>query len=94
MTWYTQEKRVDEWMQITADFKYCVMNYFIVSGIPFMMATHSIRELSTFFRRLDCFSVSFPGDVREESGPRELVSVNRRIRLHNGHFVDLSAEFF
>ena len=39
---------------------------------------HCTGEFATVIWRLDSFTVSFPGDVRGESGLRELASVNRR----------------
>ena len=39
---------------------------------------HWTGEFATVIWRLHCFTVSFRGDVRGESGPRELASVNWR----------------
>ena len=39
---------------------------------------HWTGEYATVIWRLHCFTVSFRGDVRGESGPKELVSVNWR----------------
>ena len=66
----------DEWVQNSADFKWLRNERF---------HRHSIGELNTIVRRLDYFSVPFPGDVREESGLGELASVSRITRLRNGH---------
>ena len=38
---YTPEECANEWMQNNADFKWCVMNGFIMSGIIFMTVTPS-----------------------------------------------------
>ena len=39
---------------------------------------HWSGEFATVIWRLHCFTVSFRGDVRGESGPRQLASVNWR----------------
>ena len=65
------EEYADEWRQNNADLKLlenCVMNCFIIFGIMFMTATG--LENSPVIWRLHCFTVSFRGDVRGESGPR------------------------
>ena len=74
---YTPEECADEWRQNNVDLKLlenCAMNGFIMFGIMFITAT----GLDTVIWRLNCFTVSFRGDVRGESGTRELVSVNWR----------------
>ena len=76
---YTPKECADKRRQNNADLKLlenCVMNGFIMFGIMFMTATG--LENSPVIWRLHCFTVSFRGDVRGESGPRELASVNRR----------------
>ena len=76
---YTPEECADEWRQNNDDLKLlenCVMNGFIMFGIMFMTATG--LDNSPVIWRLQCFTVSFSGDVRGEFGPRKLASVNWR----------------
>ena len=60
------------------------MNGFIMFDIMFMTAT----EFATVIWRLHCFTVTFSGDLRGESGPRELASVNW-ITPQSGHVANL-----
>ena len=75
---YTPEECTDEWRQNNADLKLlenCVMN------------GHWTGEFATVIWRLRCFRVSFLGDLRGESGPRELASVNwRTLQWARGQF--------
>ena len=74
---YTPEECADEWRQNNADSKSlenCVMNGFLF-GIVFMTATGLENSPQSF----DVYTVSQSrGDVRGDSDPRELASVNCR----------------
>ena len=74
-------------MQNSADFKLLCHEWFHHVR-HHAYAGHSIIQFGTIVRGLDCFSVSFPGDVRGEPGLRELVSVSQRTRLRNGQVTD------
>ena len=79
--WYgridTPEECADEWRQYNADFK--VLGHEWFHRVPHHVYDGLCTgEFATVIWRLDSFTVSFRGDVRGESGLRELSSVNRR----------------
>ena len=80
---YTPEECADEFRQNNADLlENCVTDSFIM----FMTAT-GLENFATVIWRLHCFKVSFHGDVRGESDPRELASVNwRTLQWARGQF--------
>ena len=77
---YKPEECADEWRQNNADLKLlenCVMNGFHHVQ-HHVHDIHRTGEFATVIWRLHCFTVSFRGDVRGESGPGKLASVNWR----------------
>ena len=76
---YTPEECADKWRQNNADLKLlenCAMNGFFMFGIMFMTATGLENTPQSF--DVYTVSVSFRGDVRGESSPKEFASVNWR----------------
>ena len=84
---YTPERCTHKWMQNHTDYKCLCYEWFhhVRHHVP---DGHSIGQLAIMIWRLDSFIVLSRGDVRGESGLRELVSVNRRTRLRNGYVAD------
>ena len=75
---YMPEECADEWMQNNAYFKWLgVMNGFIIRHhYSFKTATRLDNSPQSFDVKT-VSTVQFRGDIRGESGPRKLASVNR-----------------
>ena len=81
ITWYLYTRGVrgrmkakQRWFQVTRELWHKWFHHFrhhVHDG-------HWTGEFTTIIWRLHCFTVSFRGDVRGESGPRKLASVNWR----------------
>ena len=91
MTWYLNARGVRGRMKAK-------QRWFKVTREPCHEWFHHVRhhvydghwtgEFATVTWRLHCFTVSFSGNVRRESGPRELASVNWRTpKRARGQFV-------
>ena len=79
MTWYLDTRRVcgrmkakQRWFKVTRE----LCDEWFHHIWRYVHDGHWTGEFATVIWRLHCFTVSFLGDVRRESGPRELASVN------------------